>query len=302
MTRRIALACTLAASLFAGSALAEGLEKGTLVFVATVAGNWDLFVLRAGESAPVRLTETPLDERAPALSADGRRVAYATSDGALWVRDLADAASVRLELPPGIYGSPSWMPDGSGIVYTSYEYRPPHEDADFFSYSFATGKTTPFLRQTGPQDFASLSPAADRVAYMSSLATTVHGFGSTVNQQLWLLSLRSGEPQQLFLGTSRLTRPAWSPDGKALAVASDRSGSTEIWIVDPDARKEPVRLTGGPGGKFTPTWSPDGSEIACISTASGRSELTIINVKTKAARRLQLFKSEEVEIREPHWR
>ncbi|HEX6098951.1 MAG TPA: hypothetical protein VF432_21735, partial [Thermoanaerobaculia bacterium] len=272
------------------------LRSGTLVFVAHVADNWELFALRADDTAPQRLTTTPLDERAPALSPDGSRVAYATSDGALWVRELAAGEAVRLELPAGIYGYPAWLPDGSGIVYTSYEYDPPHEDADLFVYDFATRRAKLFLLQTGPQDYAALSPAGDRVAYMSSLATALPGFGSTVTQQLWMVALQTGTPS-LLLGDARSTTPAWSKDGATLAFSSDRSGPTEIWLLHVES-KALTQLTSGAGAKRSPAWSPDGSEIAYVSTASGRAELEIVEVKTRRVRHLPLG----LDVRDPDWR
>src|SRR5689334_17065199 len=50
-----------------------------IAFVANLDGNWDLFVVESQGRAQ-RLTETPLDERAPALSPRGSRVVYSTSD------------------------------------------------------------------------------------------------------------------------------------------------------------------------------------------------------------------------------
>jgi TolB protein len=272
-------------------------ESGTLVFVATVSGNWELFVLRSGEQAPKRLTTTALDERAPALSPDGKQVAYAMSDGSLHVMNLDRGETKALELPKGVYGYPAWMPDGRGLVFTSYDYQPPHEDADLLRYDFDTGEAKPLLTQTGPQDYVAIAPDGTRIAYISSLATTLPGFGSTVRHQLWIASLRTGAPSQILLGSARDLRPDWSPDGKLLAFSSDRSGSAEIWLVAADGSK-PTQLTSGPGAKLAPTWSPDGSELAYVLNAS---TIEIINVKTKVTRTWPLF-AEPVEIRDPDWR
>jgi Tol biopolymer transport system component len=55
--------------------------------------------------------------------------------------------------------------------------------------------------------------------------------------------------------------PSWSPDGKRIAFASDRSGTYEIWTIQPDGRGL-KRLTDTPGQIATgPIWSPDGSRI-----------------------------------------
>lgn len=276
------------------------LGHGTLVFVANASGNWDLYALRSGQDTAEQLTETTLDERAPAISPDGKRVAYATSDGALWVTTLNDHAATRLELPSGSYGYPCWLRDGSGIIYTSYEYSGAAEDADLFVYRFASRASSLYLLQTGPQDYAALSPDGEHIAYVSSLATTIPGFGSKVTQQIWVASTRTGDAAPLFSGSSRDTRPAWSPDDKRIAFASDRSGSSQIWISDITGRT-PLQLSSGPGTKSSPAWSPNGKEIVYISTRSGQPELEIIDVTTKKWRKLAPFGEKPVDIRDPAW-
>jgi len=292
----------LTVSLIASHSLpAAASSRGTLVFVASPVDNWELFVLRAGATVPEQLTTTPLDERAPALSPDGKRVAYATSDGSLWVMSLDGGAATRLDLQPGSYGYPAWLPDASGIVYTSYEYTPGGEDADLFLFRFATAATGLFVLQTGPQDYAAVSPDGGRVAYVTSVATTIPGFGSTVTQQLWLASLRTGAAFPLFRGTARETRPAWSKNGRTIAFSSDRSGTPEIWVSDSEG-KAATRLTTGPGAKSNPAWSPDGTEIAYVVSTADHSGLQVIDVRTKKMRTMMLFGSRTVDVRDPDWR
>jgi Tol biopolymer transport system component len=290
----------LVALALALSTHASTVRKGTLALIAYAEDNWELFVVSAGDAAPRRLTHTPVDERAPAISPDGKRIAYATSDGMLWIIDSGGGEPSPLELPKGIYGFPAWLPDGSGIVYTSYEYHPPQEDADLYVYRFATHHSELFVLQTGPQDYAAVSPNGDRIAYISSVATTLPGFGSVITQQLWAASLRTGAPA-LMIGDARVTSPAWSRDGHAVAFSSDRGGTTEIWILR-DGATLPEQVTSGPGGKFSPSWSPDGAELVYASTATGTLALEMINIQTMHVRRPSLFGSEAIEIRDVDWR
>jgi len=53
-------------------------------------------------------------------------------------------------------------------------------------------------------------------------------------QQIWIVPLAGGAPRQITHDGENNQRPRWSPDSKRIAYVSDRSGSSEIWLMDPD--------------------------------------------------------------------
>jgi Tol biopolymer transport system component len=55
--------------------------------------------------------------------------------------------------------------------------------------------------------------------------------------------------------------PRWSPDGKRVALTSDRSGRYEIWVLDADATNLRQLTFDSPGDTTFPLWSPDGTRI-----------------------------------------
>ncbi len=79
---------------------------------------------------------------------------------------------------------------------------------------------------------------------------------------------------QLTHGTAAHVDPAFSPDGKQIAFASNQSGSFDIWLVTTEGRQL-TRLTSFQGDEVLPEWSPDGRSISFIWMHGPSSDLCI---------------------------
>ena len=75
-------------------------------------------------------------------------------------------------------------------------------------------------------------------------------------------------PLQLTTDPGPEAEPAISPDGGFVAYTSNRSGNSDIWIVD-SRGGDPLQLTTDPGIDCTPAWFPDGSHLAFNSDRNG---------------------------------
>ncbi len=266
-----------------------------LVFAAKLDDNWDIFFFESGRLE--RLSKTPVDERGPSLSADRAKIAYSTSDGALWMLDRRSGVRMELGGPPGHYGYPAWVPGKDEIVYTLYSFTPPSEDADFYRCVITPRNCSLFIRQTGPQDYIAFSPRGDRVAYVSSVATLLAQSFPFVSQQVWVMSLQSGQPRPLFWGSSKNSRPAWSPDGERLAFSSDRSGNPQIWVADLAKGDSLAQLTAGKGDKISPCWAEDG-RLYYVSNESGTDEIYSLVPRAKEVRKEKPFGPRAVPIQD----
>ena len=70
--------------------------------------------------------------------------------------------------------------------------------------------------------------------------------------------------------------PSWSPDGTKIAVASNRDGNWEIYVVNADGSGS-QRLTNNSATDLRPRWSPDGTKIAFQTNRNGNQEIYSMN-------------------------
>jgi tricorn protease len=86
----------------------------------------------------------------------------------------------------------------------------------------------------------------------------------------------------------------WSPNGKWIAFFSDTSGEYELYVMKPDGKEKPLKLTSlGAGYRHTLKWSPDSRKIAWTDHTL---TLWFIDVATKTITRVDREEYENVDV------
>src|SRR5258708_4421172 len=71
-------------------------------------------------------------------------------------------------------------------------------------------------------------------AWVAYSLTTVDLPANRTTTNIWLASTRDDNRRQLTSTTKHDRHPRWSPDGKRLLFESDRSGDSQLWVIDVD--------------------------------------------------------------------
>jgi Tol biopolymer transport system component len=246
-------------------------------------GHADLFVMGADGSNRRALVETDADEGAPALSPDGRHLAYdSDTDGnyEIYVRDLTTGSDRRLTEHRGRDVAPAWHPDGRRLVFMSDRNSAP----EFDLYTVLLDGTGLERLTTEPSNwFPQYSPDGTRLAF--------HRW-----RDVHVMHLATGAVQRLTTEPMDGMYPTWSPDGSELAFMTARNGRMEIYRMSASGG-EPVRVVSMPDGSaIDPRWSPDGRFIVFVhvsdetpqaeQTAAGRRVIYSVELATGRVRRL----------------
>jgi len=221
----------------------------------------------------VELNNEPGSKAYPALSPDGRRLAYSVRDTSsgdetfhVFVRDLPGGAPQQLTTGPGNDIGPVWSPDGARIAFVRLGEGP----GECVVISAAgSGEERKFPGCAAPGDEAQPFPA---VAWMNDgQSLVVVQAGDQQPSALAALALADGAFRPLShppAGTGDST-PAVSPDGRAIAfVRSTGAEGADIYLCDPTGAN-PRRLTFDDRAIRGIAWSRDGQDLLYTGQRGG---------------------------------
>lgn len=207
----------------------------------------------------------------PALSADGKMLAYVASEGGhsdLYIARTAGGGKVRLTDDAVRDSHPAFSPDGERLAFA--RFNPETGVPDLFTMPSMGGDMSSVARGATAPAWA---PDGMRLAFVRWTEGSGH--------VLVVARADGSEPSELLRSDANypfLRSVSWSPDAETLAVVRSQGGlAAEIWTV-PSAGGAPRRLIEQPPGVFadSPCFTPDGKDIVFMSNRAGATNLWMI--------------------------
>jgi serine/threonine protein kinase len=239
-----------------------------------------LFVVALDSGEKRQLTHPPphiAGDSQAAVSPDGRWLVFrrtiAPFIGELYRLPLAKGLIAagepsRLTATALDANNPAWMPDSREILFSAKQ--------SLWRLAIAGAGTParlPFVGEDGRTPVVSRPAAggAARLAYARSYS----------DANIWRVDTTapgeaaSSPPVVAISSTRAEWAPQFSPDGRRVAFASNRSGELEIWLADPDGANA-VQLTAMGAFPGFPRWSADGELIAFHSNPEGEPDVFVV--------------------------
>lgn len=246
-----------------------------LFYAPGVGGKPDLFV-QSKDGTVRQLTQTDAREDEPTWSPDGKSIAFVSDrDGnpEIYVMD-ADGSNQRRLTGHGLRDvHPRFLPGGQRILFNRENREEGSSGAEIWEMTLRGDGLRRIARDSQALlTYASPSPRDGSLLHVRWFRVS----GGPPNTEIFLMEADGTNPRQLTQHSGADGWPAWSPDGKRICFASDRSGALELYLMNPEGQ-EVIRLTtdGAQGGYRRPAWSPDGSRIV---TNRGESEIFVVAV------------------------
>jgi Tol biopolymer transport system component len=275
-----------------------------ITFTALVEGVWTVHWQADPQAKPLAVrSDLAVDAAAPALSPDARQISFEVSGRGIVICPLEPSGScTSLDSEFGWAARPAWDPRSEELVFARYQADARGEDSEILKTRNSLEGFGPLVTQTGNQDDPDISADGRWLAYTSTQTISLRRAGVQVVRQIWLMDLGTGRARPLVPGAFQDMHPDWSPDGRRIAFASDRSGQFQIWVVGADGSAL-TQITSGSGSNTWPAWSADGTSIMYARAHDGQQTLWITDLETSTTTRHEPFvPGSSVQLRDPDWR
>ena len=216
----------------------------------------------SGEGEAKKLFEENTSGDQISVSPDGTYLAFSSAPREnmdIFLFEFSTQKMLQLTTSEGNGRSPSWSADGSLIAFSSDRTG----QNEIWMKLVRTAEENQ-LTSDGGNAYPAISPTGDRIAWIKKAEGIV------------ILDQRTGAIVRADVPKSADFAPAWSPDGKYIAVTAGDWGSWDIYLLTSDG-SQALLLTKDLSFQGMPSWRSDGKALAISSDHDGESAIWILS-------------------------
>jgi TolB protein len=170
----------------------------------------------------------------------------------------------RLTTDAGFDACSAYSSDGQRIAYCSGQGGGP---VQVWTMNQDGTDKQQVTHMSGAAIFPDFSPDGGKLVFTAKPA------GSTT-RDIYVISSDGTGLERLTQDEGDNTYPAFSPDGRKIVFDSNRTGTSQVYVMDADGNDQ-RQLTSDPQPKDqVPDWSPNGSKIAYLADTHGIADVT----------------------------
>ncbi|HUI11276.1 MAG TPA: protein kinase [Bacteroidota bacterium] len=184
----------------------------------------------------------------------GSLIAQPFDAGQLELKGLPATVAEDVRFDPG-YDRGEFTASAHGELV----YREGGSESAGLAWFDRAGTFSGFVARSVRSVDARLSSDGQKVAYSNDDEEEANRH---LTMDLWVFDRSHGVPSHVTSDPGNETNPVWSPDGKAIAFASDRSGRANPYRINADGTGGEEPLMSSDNNLFPTDWSTDGKYIA----------------------------------------
>jgi TolB protein len=259
----------------------ESPDGKKIVFQSNRTGNWEIFTMNSDGTELKQLTHEPAADNTPSWSPDGKRIVFVSErngkeyDSEVYIMNADGGNQIRLTAQIGDDSHPKFTPDGKRIIFNSARSTPD------LSQPWSKQWVELFFMDTDGKNvrqitsfktistFPSVSPNGQKILYRKVIDGPAFNWDlsqnvNNRNSEIFVMDVDGSNDSNISKSAAFDGWPAWSPDGKMIVFASNRSGPAntgQLFVTNANG-KNLRQVSNGPGSFVQPGFTRKNSVYA----------------------------------------